>query len=297
MIFKSELMTPVDARTQSLKDSYVGPHHYFPTSASFCHILGLMSLVISKPSRASPHCRTCGKPMKGHPRTTCGMLNASTAQTNLSTAELQSVSCASNLGDILPVTVPAYFTLNTRDTETIHALKGESSPTPFLERSRPTAGSSSFRQRQQSSERVPPAIEDLLAFLLGLHHPVDPARVRFALSLLDEIEGVADVKDEMKGVADVKDAMKGVANVKDEMEGVSGVKDEVEQVADIKDESCAMDAVGEIVNQSSKRQNRSLHRCAGKGSVASASKLRVALTYLMMMIVTFVLTATLFGRS
>ncbi|KAH6888891.1 hypothetical protein BKA70DRAFT_1235234 [Coprinopsis sp. MPI-PUGE-AT-0042] len=90
----------------------------------------------------------------------------------------------------------------------------------------------------------------MIAFLLGVHHPVDPARVRFALSLLDELEGASDIKDE----------------------------------------DCAPDTDGPTVSTPPKGPRRLLRQRLVQGSAPRVSKLRTVLTYLAVIIVTSGLT-------
>ncbi|KAH6880214.1 hypothetical protein BKA70DRAFT_1447502 [Coprinopsis sp. MPI-PUGE-AT-0042] len=155
-----------------------------------------MSLAISTTSRALPRCRTCREPMRGHPRTDCARSKSnSTAQPKPSTAETESASCIPNENDLIAEALRPAFGIPDGNA-TVSTLKAEHTGTSTLGRSARTIAKLRFRQPQQSTEQTPPTIEDMIAFLLGVHHPVDPARVRFALSLLDELEGASDIKDE-----------------------------------------------------------------------------------------------------
>ncbi|KAH6908407.1 hypothetical protein BKA70DRAFT_1222622 [Coprinopsis sp. MPI-PUGE-AT-0042] len=51
------------------------------------------------------------------------------------------------------------------------------------------------RSNTSPLERIPPTVEELTAFLLGVDRPIDPARVCFALSILEQLEDSPDGMD------------------------------------------------------------------------------------------------------
>lgn len=185
-------------------------------------------------SRAAPRCRTCHEPMKGHGKTDCAK-STSTTITQVAEpllAEFESASCAltneggASAGDSVSRILP---------------VKTYDGATSAL-----------------NAQPAPPTIEETIGFLLGLHHPIDPARIRFALSLLDQMEAC----------------------------GVSALQDKI----------CATEPNFPTVVASSKRQKRALHRKPDADYPTTALKLRAPLTYLVTIVMTSILTTILLAQ-
>jgi hypothetical protein len=127
-------------------------------------------------------CRKCRETVRGHPKGRCPKLALP--------VKLESASVA--MGEFSAAK-------STADGEAGALLEAE------LAKSKVARPGGSRRGRpqpnflpQQSIEPPTVTVDDTLGFQLGLHYPISPARVRFALSLLEQMEGpgVSGRKDE-----------------------------------------------------------------------------------------------------
>ncbi|KAH6899287.1 hypothetical protein BKA70DRAFT_1230895 [Coprinopsis sp. MPI-PUGE-AT-0042] len=161
-------------------------------------IAALMSSGTSTASRAVRHCRTCREPMKGHPR---GLicrgikhLEELDSTTHPTSTPPDSISSAlkeeeeEDNDSPPPVSLSAQQKRFTKSART-PKVKGIRFTFP---RQSPT---SVARSNTSPLERIPPTVEELTAFLLGVDRPIDPARVCFALSILEQLEDSPDGTD------------------------------------------------------------------------------------------------------
>ncbi|KAH6905944.1 hypothetical protein BKA70DRAFT_1225262 [Coprinopsis sp. MPI-PUGE-AT-0042] len=164
-----------------------------------------MSSASAISSRAPPRCQTCRKPMKGNHRMEC----ISVEEEGTTTPD-QPASDAQPMESISSVPLDARLdstpeTLS-RSAKSSHAMKGGKSAR-FLSPLQPARYAMQPSCHSSADKPPLPTIEDVTAFLLGIDHPVDPAKVQFALALLDELEGPSRVKDLSRSFAAYEAAM------------------------------------------------------------------------------------------
>ncbi|KAH6879664.1 hypothetical protein BKA70DRAFT_1239256 [Coprinopsis sp. MPI-PUGE-AT-0042] len=154
----------------------------------------VMSLSTVTTSQATPHCRTCHRRMRGHPKGSCPFDQASDQGSISETLPTPAKLCPSTSsvreGDPTPVLCPTSVLQAHRMQDTNTAKAKDINHTSA---NRSTVSVNRLPKRQP--QRPPPTIEQLTSFLLGLDHPVDPGRARIALALLEELEETAKGSD------------------------------------------------------------------------------------------------------
>lgn len=142
-------------------------------------------------SRAAPRCRKCGRYRKGHPMSGCPedqpnvdgafqhtFANPENNNLNANSAPLPSASASAS-----------HARRSIRTGHTVSRPRGIRFVSPR------SLAANSTRRGPQQPPSVTPTVEELVGFLLGLDIPVDPTRVRFALSMLEELEGAGDAQE------------------------------------------------------------------------------------------------------
>lgn len=179
-----------------------------PTPSS----LARMSVGALTASRASPRCRTCRRPMKGHPKPTCAEKqrweNLGLIPHPPATFTNDDPIGSTSKEETTPLQLPSISVLLKRSAKVTRSRKSKSI---FYSGLRQPATLDRPSARQQSSNKSPPTIEELTAFLLGVGYPVDPVEARFALSLLGERVKVPSVLD--ASCESVSDGSEGGATV------------------------------------------------------------------------------------
>ncbi|KAH6908132.1 hypothetical protein BKA70DRAFT_1427380 [Coprinopsis sp. MPI-PUGE-AT-0042] len=146
----------------------------FQLSAGPSKALAMSSstLAATVSSRAAPHCRTCRKPMKGHPKKAYMPINGADA----GSISQPSFTPPPELGSISSTAKGEYSLLQAHGRASAHT------------------------STRQLAEETMSRVEDLAALLLGVDYPVNPARAHLALSLLRRLEAMPEVENILKDV-------------------------------------------------------------------------------------------------